>query len=144
MSDATEEEGSVGTVDKAGGSTVQLGEEDEEKGERGGLGKVAVSTNGALELGLVDGVGGTRLVRGLADGAGVTVADHDASLETKTDNIGGQVRVVPCHRQSRALERNCPNVKRRTKSNNGAHQRRGQSEPSWRERGRREACWMWI
>lgn len=67
MSNASEEQGAVSGVDDGGGSTVELGEEDEEESEWGVLGKVSSGSDCALQVLLVLGVRRRRLVRSVAD-----------------------------------------------------------------------------
>lgn len=55
MSDTSGEQGGVGGVNERSGGTVEFSEEDEEEGEGGRFGKVAVGTNGTLQLGKVGG-----------------------------------------------------------------------------------------
>ena len=89
--DTGEEEGGEGTMDEGSGRTVELGEEDEEKGKGSRLGKVGVCSDGPLELGLINGVGSSSLVLGVTDRASLAIAEHDARLHTQGNHIGGQV-----------------------------------------------------
>lgn len=91
MEDARGEKSSVGAVDKRGGGTVELSEEDEEECEGSRLGEVCVGSDTALELGLVDSIRGAGLVLGIANGSSATVTEHDTGLDAESHDIGAEV-----------------------------------------------------
>ena len=94
MGDAGDKESSVGGVDERSRGTVEFSQEDEEEGEGSRLGKVAVGTDGALELGLIFRVDGGLAVVRAAHLVGTARAEVDAGAETLGHNVGGEVRVV--------------------------------------------------
>lgn len=93
MSDTSGEEGGVGGVDERSRGTVEFSEEDEEEGEGGGFGEVAVGTNSALELGDVGGGVGLLVTRSV-DLVGIVGTEVDVGVESVDDNVGREVRVV--------------------------------------------------
>lgn len=96
MGDTGEEQGRVGGMDEAGWSTVELSEEDEEEGERGGLGEVAVGSDSSLQILIVGSRGVSRAPLGVANRAFFTGTEQYTGLDAVSKNVAGQVRVVAC------------------------------------------------